>query len=306
MGSYDTIDVRLRNSGFTSSIFVDCTSLWSERTYISTLVSTENYVANPNPADVSSARIVVDGSFGTGLLSDYSFTPVDLSSYHQVGFWIAAERNVGANVLQFYLDNGVANIPIDVPKLIGREWQFVSKIIEVPAQWTSIESVGIVGLVDFGGLEFYIDGVVAETANWPLNYNPVHAIWQCLLKAGLLEEWLDAPSFLAAATTVYGEELGVSINMRDYQECLTYLKSLLAHIGAVLFYGVDSKLHIKLMRTDYVVGDLPVVDVSVLLGDPTIDRPSWLDTTGEIKIQYNRLTEPERTAGIIGDDIPEG
>ena len=135
--------------------------------------------------------------------------------------------------------------------------------------------------------------------SYPLNYNPVHAVWQTLRIVGLPESWLDAASFLAAAETIYNEGSGISMNMRDHQPCLTYVRSILSHINGILFYGVDSKLHIKLIRDDYTVGDLQVVDVDTLLDDPMIERGSWLETSGEIEIQYSQLTEVESVFPVV-------
>ena len=128
---------------------------------------------------------------------------------------------------------------------------------------------------------------------YPLNYNPVHAIWQCLLIVGLPESWLDADSFLEAAIDVWTDSIGVSVLFRNHQACLVYLKSLLSHINGVLYYGTDGKLHIKLIRDDYDVGDLPVVTVEELLEEPDFERGAWMETLNEVQIQYNQITVPQ-------------
>ena len=130
-------------------------------------------------------------------------------------------------------------------------------------------------------------------STYPFNYNPIHAVWQCLLLVGLSESWLHSASFLAAATTIHGESCGISILLNRYVDCLSYLKSLLAHANGILFYGADGKIHAKLIRDDYTVGDLPVVDIDSLLDEPNLMRGSWLETFGEISVQYTQLTEPE-------------
>ena len=134
--------------------------------------------------------------------------------------------------------------------------------------------------------------VTFQGSDYPFNYNPVHAIWQSLLMVGLPESWLSSTSFLAAAQTIHTESRGVSVYYQSHQPCLTYIKSLLAHMDAVLYYGVDGKFHIKLIRDDYTVANLPVVNIDNLLDEPTIDRASWLDTYGEVKVQYTQLTDP--------------
>ena len=135
--------------------------------------------------------------------------------------------------------------------------------------------------------------VTFEGEDYPFNYNPVHALWQSLIMVGLPESWLSSASFLAAAQTIHTEGKGVSMLYGSHQPCLTYLKSILQHIDGILYYGVDGKFHVRLIRDDYTVSNLPVVDIDSLLSDPQIDRGSWLETYGEIKIQYNKLTQPE-------------
>lgn len=135
--------------------------------------------------------------------------------------------------------------------------------------------------VDFAGLG----------TDYPLNYNPVHALWQCFLMVGLPESWLDPASFLAAAEVIHGEDTGVSLLMRAHQSCLTYIKSLMMHMNGVIYYGVDGKFHIRLIRDDYVVANLPVVNLDDLLDDPSIERGSWMETVGEVSIQFNALAQ---------------
>ena len=132
-----------------------------------------------------------------------------------------------------------------------------------------------------------------DEQDYPFNYNPVHAIWRCLRLVGLPVTWLDSSSFLTAAQTIHSEGVGVCVYMRDHQEGLTYIKSLLNHINAVLYYENDGKLHIKLIRDDYVVGDLPVITPTELISEPTVDRGSWMETVGEVQVQYNAIRDPD-------------
>jgi len=126
-----------------------------------------------------------------------------------------------------------------------------------------------------------------ETIN-TYDYNPVHALWRCLVLAGLSEDRLDADTFLTCSQTVYNEGKGVSALMRDHQSCLVYLQEVLSHIDGILIYGVDGKFGIKLIRDDYNVEDLEVITAEQLLGDPVVERGSWLETVGEIQVQYNQ------------------
>ena len=123
------------------------------------------------------------------------------------------------------------------------------------------------------------------------DYNPVHAIWYLLTQIGL-EDRLNESSFLAAAITVYNEGLGISAKLSDHLEVKTTIQQLLGHIAGVLRWGTDTKFHIILIRDDYQVEDLPIVNNNVVLDQPIINRQAWIDTHGEIKIQYNKRVYP--------------
>ena len=135
-----------------------------------------------------------------------------------------------------------------------------------------------------------------EGSNYPFNYNPVHAIWRCFIMMGLPESWLDSTSFLEVAETVYNEGIGISVYLQRHEESLAYIKSLLDHINGIIYYGVDGKIHIKLLRDDYTVANLPVVEPVDLLEEPSIERGSWMDTYGEIQVQYTQITKPTVTS----------
>ena len=83
--------------------------------------------------------------------------------------------------------------------------------------------------------------------------------------------------------------------MKDQQSALTYLQYINEHIDCILRYGSDGKFHPKLIRDDYVVSSLPSIDESIMIGDPTFSRKSWIDTINEVKVQYNKIVEIEVT-----------
>jgi hypothetical protein len=129
--------------------------------------------------------------------------------------------------------------------------------------------------------------------------NPAHAMWYVLHDlTGLPESWLHSSDFTSYATTLDGENRGMSILFDRQQNALTYLESINAHVDGILRYGIDGKFHPKLIRNDYVVGDLPVVDESVMLEEPTLNRRSWIDTINEVKVQYSELYRIEEE--IVG------
>ena len=122
------------------------------------------------------------------------------------------------------------------------------------------------------------------------DYNPVHAIWYILHDlAGLPETWLHEDDFVAAATVLKDERRGISCLFAQQQNTLAYLEAINNHIDGIIRYGSDGKFHPKLIRNDYTVDDLPLIDEDVMLDDPTLKRKSWIDTVNEIKVQYTEI-----------------
>lgn len=122
------------------------------------------------------------------------------------------------------------------------------------------------------------------------DYNPMHAIWYILsILGGLSTTWLNSTNFLSVSQTLYDEYRGISILFSNAQTALTYIESINAHIDGILRYDIDATFTPKLIRDDYVLGDLQTLDESVLLDDPTFDRKSWIDTANELKVQYTEL-----------------
>ena len=119
--------------------------------------------------------------------------------------------------------------------------------------------------------------------------NPAHALWHTLIeKAGLPVEWVDPVDFLAVATELFAEDRGISILFDTYQATQNYLEAINSHVDCILRYGSDGKFHPKLIRYVSPV-DLPIIDESKLLEEPTFSRRSWIDTINEVKVQYSEI-----------------
>ena len=136
------------------------------------------------------------------------------------------------------------------------------------------------------------ESIYDEFAEGWYDYNPIHAIWYLLVQSGIPESMLHEGSFLAASITIYNEGKGISGKMSTSHDVKTWIVEILGHIGGALIYGTDGKFHMILIRDDYVVEDLPVVNENVVLEEPMFDRRSWPETRGELQIQYNKRVYP--------------
>jgi len=136
------------------------------------------------------------------------------------------------------------------------------------------------------------DSIFDEDAQGYFDYNPAHAIWYLLVQSGFPESRINEESFLAAAITLHEEDRGISARLHTTIAVKDYIFQLLNHANAVLTWGTDGKFHLVLLRDDYVVEDLPVVNENVMLEQPMIERAAWPETYGEIQVQYNKRIYP--------------
>ena len=132
--------------------------------------------------------------------------------------------------------------------------------------------------------------------------NPAHALWFTLVqKAGLPEEWVHSGDFIEVAASLFLEYRGVSVLFDAYQSTQNYLEAINSHVDMILRFGSDGKFHPKLIRYVDPI-DLPVIDESILLEEPTFSRKSWIDTINEVKVQYSQIIG-ERDSWKSGNPI---
>lgn len=137
--------------------------------------------------------------------------------------------------------------------------------------------------------------------------NPSYAIWYILnTLSGLPTSWLNTDAFETTAVTLYVEFRGISILFDRQNSALSYLEAINSHIDNIIRYGSDGKFHPKLIRDDYDIDDLLLIDESVMLDNPTFNRGSWIDTINEIKIQYNEIIDVLRPKLLSGNVYSAG
>lgn len=122
------------------------------------------------------------------------------------------------------------------------------------------------------------------------NMNPAHIVYECLTNRewgmGYPSTMLDSASFTAAADTLHAEGFGLSLIWNRSEKIRKFIGTVLQHIGGAL--QVDRKtglFRLTLIRADYSIGSLPVIDVS----NATLEswqRAAWGETANEITVVY--------------------
>jgi hypothetical protein len=115
------------------------------------------------------------------------------------------------------------------------------------------------------------------------NMNPAHMIREALTDRiwgmGYGDADIDAASFTAAADTLYAEGLGLSVVWSQQMSIEDFIDDIKRHISAVLYIDPTTGLFtLKLIREDYAIEDLPILDESniVEIEEATRKQPGEL------------------------------
>jgi len=151
-------------------------------------------------------------------------------------------------------------------------------------------------LVVGASTEFIFAGcrVGADMAN-PVkssDLNPIHAIREVLTD----EIWgmahpsadIDATSFEAAADTCYTERLGISLLWDRQSSAEDFIQEILRHISGVLYIDRATGTYvIKLIREDYVVGNLLTLDDTNTAKLQDVSQRSTAELINSVTVTYS-------------------
>jgi hypothetical protein len=134
-------------------------------------------------------------------------------------------------------------------------------------------------------------GVNSETPPGVVDMNPAHIIHEVLTDKfwGMAynDADLDDSSFRAAADTLYSEGLGMSFVWSEQMTIEDFLTDVLRHISGVLYIDRSSGLFVlKLIRDDYTIGDLLVLDESNVSKIENCTRKQMGELVNTVTITY--------------------
>lgn len=141
-------------------------------------------------------------------------------------------------------------------------------------------------------------------AQWAAN--PAHIIYECMVNTdwGMGENpaVIDKDSFEAAAHTLWTEGFGLNMKWSRQTEIGKFIGEVLSHIyGATFVNPLTGKHTIKLLRADYDVASLPVVDMSnaVLTN---FKRKAWGEITNEVIVTMTNM-ETGKEETVMAQDL---
>lgn len=150
-------------------------------------------------------------------------------------------------------------------------------------------------------------GLAAELTNLNGGANGAEIIYEILTNTvwglGLDPSLIDVDSFVAAATALAAENLGLNLSLAAETGAEDAITEVCRYLdGQVQQHPVTGLLELTLNRADYDVGDLPVF--SPANAHCELHRPSWTQLVNQVKVTYTERQGPvfrDRTVGPIDD-----
>lgn len=145
--------------------------------------------------------------------------------------------------------------------------------------------------------------------------NPAHIIYECSTNPewgnGTPIELIDHNSFVYAANQLCSEEFGLCIAWTREEDIDVFIKTILDHIGGVLYTDRETGLlTLRLIRSDYVLNDLPLFTPDTGLLDILSDDTGASDVTyNEIVVKFHDpITDEdgEARAQNVGAFVAQG
>jgi len=137
--------------------------------------------------------------------------------------------------------------------------------------------------------------------------NPAHMIRECLTSStwgtlGYPEADIDNSSFQACALTLWHDKMGLSLLWGKDSSIDALISIIQDHIDAIVYFShVTGKLKMKLIRNDYIVAGLKVLNESNILELVDFTTPSSTDMINQVIVTY--VDRENRPGGITVQDI---
>lgn len=121
--------------------------------------------------------------------------------------------------------------------------------------------------------------------------NPAHIIRECLTDPnwgmGYQDADIDDTSFMAAADKLFDEEMGISLLWDTQTSIEEFIKVIVQHIDAALYVDrTTGKFVLKLIRNDYIVSSLQVLDEHSIEKISDFSRPVFGELVNSVTVTY--------------------
>ena len=142
--------------------------------------------------------------------------------------------------------------------------------------------------------------------SYSMDMNPIHIIRECLTDSkwgmGYASADIDDTSFMAAADTLYTEGMGMSLLWSTEVSLEEFIQDVLRHVNGILYVDlITGKFTIKLLRDDYDIATLPVLNEDTILTVTNLKRATDDELINTIVIVYHDNSIAKDTSLTIKD-----
>ena len=144
---------------------------------------------------------------------------------------------------------------------------------------------------------------IQETFTSFADINPAHILRDLIcnpILGGSGDESEIGESFAAAADQLYDEGFGLSLFHASPSDGETFKRLVETHIDGVCYQDTSTgKWEISLIRDDYDVEDLPVIDRSQIIEWMSLERPEQSELPNQITLEYTNRDDGETSSLVI-------
>lgn len=227
--------------------------------------------------------------------------------------WVRRKFNLQTNAtfnLVIFVDN-YATVWVNGVKVLDRSGTIegpsgtiFTHAISVPANILNVgKNILVLKAEDYGSYSYA--AFKLDSGNLPqYDMNPAHIIRECLTDPdwgmGYQDADIDDTSFMAAADKLFEEGMGMSLMWDTQTSIEEFIKLIVKHIDAALYVDRQSgKFVLKLIRADFDVNTLIVLDKSNIDKIADFSRPSFGELTNSVTVTYwNAKTGADSTITV--------
>ena len=215
------------------------------------------------------------------------------------GFWGTLRCYMGtfAQSVNTYLEGAIGD-PLGVPAYNGWVRIVFEKVCIGESPQLRALSVELQNLTNGAGLA---NPYIGD------DLNPAELLYQLLtLQWGGMDvsaSELDLDSFIAAGATLYTEGNGMSLLITSATQGKQVIGEVLRQIDGTLYQDPETgKLVLKLIRDDYDIESLPVLDESNIMAVRSFSSTLWENTINQLRVSYtNRENNYEQGMAMAKD-----
>lgn len=139
--------------------------------------------------------------------------------------------------------------------------------------------------------------------------NPANVLYELLSNnfgaLGVNPSKVNVASFIAGGIRFYDEDEGISISAGGNPTAISNMfQDILKQVDATMYEDpLDGQIYLKLIRDDYVIDDLPVLDQSNITQMSSYAINLWADTKNKVRVSYQDRTKNYEDRVAVAEDM---